>query len=198
MSSYSFAFLFDYESFKAKVTPALEALVNGSSRELQQVALDFVIDNPNIWDFVEYSRVPLYDDDDEKGIDDVVDAGVLPWLLLVISNYCSKVYKPVDFRIFRQLGIDEDVIRMLTQGRPLGDLLIKIEPKIIPNDYVNEDININDCPIDWLSIEDIEKIMTIIEGKIEHASTSSFDIVLTVLHNAIASKKAVIIGSWFN
>lgn len=205
MSSYSFYFLFDYFSFEAKITPVLNALINGSSRELEQVAVELVKDNPEIWDFVGYSRVPLYDDD-EKGIEDVINAGVLPWLLLVIFNYCSEFARQdVDYRILRQAGIDEKTINMLTDPKSLGNLLEKVASKIVPTNYIDnkgliKNFNINDCPMGWLDIDDIEKIRVILQTNMEQTktSTSAQNNLLSMLDKAITSKRALILGRWFN
>ncbi|MFN8412346.1 MAG: hypothetical protein U0Z26_08160 [Anaerolineales bacterium] len=206
MSFYSFTFLFDYSGFKEKISPALDALVIGNSDELQQMAVDLTKENPKIWDFVGYSRVPLYDDDLEKGLDDVVNAGVLHWLLLVIFNYCSNFSRDnhfADSEILRQVGIDDVIIDMLKNPKPLGDLLINISPKIIPTSYMDGNFNINKCPLYWLSVDEVGKIKTAIQTNVKQTNvkqtnTHSLDGLLAMLNNAVDSNKTLLTGFWFN
>jgi hypothetical protein len=203
MSLYPVAFLFDYFEFKEKIAPALDALVNGNSRELEQLAINLVKENPKIWEFIAYSRVPLYDHDIEKSVEDVIGAGVLAWLLLVISNYCSRIDHRVDYGILIESGVNEETVEILWNGKPLAGLLININPKIVPANYVDttndeREFSVNDCHVGWLDFDEIEKMKTTIQANMKLNKTSAHDNLLTMLDEAIVSKKTLILGFWFN
>jgi hypothetical protein len=189
VSIYSFAFLFDYLNFEKKISPALNELMNGNFRELERIAIKLERDNSEIWDLVELSRIPHYDNDLKKGSEDVVGAGVLPWLLLVISSYCSGFSHHLDFGILEEIGIKE---------KPLESLLINIAPEFVPTDYADGKFTINDSALYWLGLNDIEKIKDILRTNVKQAGSGESNGFMTLLDNAMAANKALILGWWVN
>lgn len=196
MSAFPFAFLFDYSGFEAKIASPLNALIAGDFHPLQQTAISLAKINPEILSLAELSRIPFYFKGDRKRVEDIDDAGILPWLLLVIFSYCSDFTTQLDYSIINQVGLNRN--HTIDNTKSLGDLLIKIVPKIVPEEYADEDLCINDCPLGWLDFHDIEKINAVVSANTKQYRTSTDDKFLMILEKAIASKQNIILGYWFN
>jgi len=128
MSITKITYLFDIDGFRETFGPISQQLEVGITNELREKAQHLASNNLVLWKLLD--QLGYFIDDFEKEGEFDINERVKFWILALISSFCKNSGSiPLNSisiaKLLKELLVeDEEIVRKLQWGRPLGGLLL--------------------------------------------------------------------------
>ena len=194
---------FDYEEYLKKLNPVLVELANGNPTKLRDLAreIDTSSLKAKVWHILSFYYVFPHNDDFDEKEDEATNKRVALWLMLTMSEFCSTIDDPLDFKTvsetLRNANIDEKSISLLAMGKSFESLYSLLDQNLfssIPKDSIDE---LNNCPAGWLSADEIESLKFKILTSKEKIPQNIYEKLLNMLSAPNISRQGLILGISF-
>lgn len=190
-------YLFDIDNFRGVFEPISRQLYQGKTYELREKAHHLVSRNLILWKLLDQLGYRKDDFGKEEEEFEDIEHIVKFWILALISSFCKDTSSiPLDSlsiaNLLREFNIeDEETIRKLQWGRPLGGLLlpqIEIKPALDRDDSKWPYWCKSYGSLGWLEGSDIDSYLDIIKRGFYKARMTSekrqLDILQSILQEA--------------